>query len=141
MNEELRKKHVKEYGSFLHCPERDTLCTVMERRLEGDSLIACKRNLCVLDDPEQKALKKTIEKNQKEAYKRQKEIAKDEHDNVDKIRNQSKIYEKRLRSEIKQLEEKARELYKRSWPKQAEELERKAIYKERELRRHLGGTL
>lgn len=63
MREEIRKSRVAMYGSFLHCAARNTICSLINNELG-----ICKREECILDDPEYKALQKRIEHNRRRKY-------------------------------------------------------------------------
>lgn len=59
MNEDLRIRRCEQYGSFLYCPKRDTLC--FGRYTDEE----CKYESCILDDPEYQKLQKIIDQNRK----------------------------------------------------------------------------
>lgn len=58
-----RQEWLDKYGSFLFCPERDTLCVHMD----GMWMTGCERPQCILDDPEYQILQKRIEANREAA--------------------------------------------------------------------------
>lgn len=131
MQPEIRKARVKKYGSFLYCPDRDTLC--FGRYTEDGS---CKHESCILDDPEYIALQERIDKNRiinVQAEKEKKE------DMPAPIRRQTITREQQLIDEIKHKEEKAAWLYKKNWPGQADNAMYEAAMLKNQLRKIQGG--
>ena len=119
---DLRQQHLDKYGSMLFCPERDTLCVFME----GMYLTGCERETCIKDDPEYQRLQERIEKNrQKNAQEHRQEKKAEKNDPAAPIRNQSKA-EDRLRDQIEQVEEKARQAWSRGRSNEAMTLENRA---------------
>lgn len=118
MQPKSRKQRIEEYGSFLFCPEKDTLCFGMDNP-EG----ICERALCFLEDPEyiaqQKRIAKTMEENvRKEQAEREREKLKPPAP----IRRQTKTKAQYLQEKIQYKEEKARSLYRANKPKAADSI-------------------
>lgn len=133
MNEELRKAHVAEYGSFLYCPERSTLCVF----IDGFWDVGCGREEgCILDDPEYQALLKKQEENRRRRERIDRESREHEaKDQPQKIRTQNKYPEDHIMDRIKRLEEESRVAYRRNRPKVGEAKLHEAIVLRRKLRR------
>ena len=134
MIEELRKKHVEKYGSFLRCPERDTICSFMEEALCGSG--KCERDPCILDDPEYLKLQERIAKNVKLNAERMKKEREEEKRNPPApIRTQNKTDDDLIREKIRRLEEESKLAYSRNRPKVGEWKLHEAIALRRQLRR------
>lgn len=135
MNDEIRKAHIEEYGSFLHCPERSVLCEF----IDGHWDTGCGREGCILDDPEYQALKKKQEANrlrwERLAEERREQEAKDP---PQRIRTQNKYPEDRIWDQIHRLEEESRIAYESNRPKVGERKLHEAIVLRRKLRRQTG---
>lgn len=117
-----RQEHLNKYGSFLYCPKRDTLCDHMN----GMWSTGCRLARCILDDPEYQRLQDRIEKNrQKNAQEHRQEKKAEKNDPAAPIRNQSKA-EDRLRDQIEQVEEQARQAWSRGRSNEAMTLENRA---------------
>ena len=130
MQPEIRKARVEKYGSFLYCPDRDTLC--FGRYTEDGS---CKHESCILDDPEYKDLQERIEKNR--ILNAQAEKKKEEPPAP--IRRQTINREQQLIDEIKHKEEKAAWLYKKNWPGPADNAMYEAAMLKNQLLKIQGG--
>ena len=107
--EQARQQHIKQYGSMLYCPDRDTLCFEM-----NDAWISgCRREQCCLDDPEYRALRELQERN------RRKTARMNEKEPDQTIRNQSKMarsYVDKLLEEANRLEARSQEAFRRNRP-------------------------
>lgn len=125
--ETRRLEHVKKYGSFLYCPERDTLCAYQEENVRKGT--ECAREPCILDDPGYIELKKIIERNRTAASQNR-----STQEDAAPIRRQNKSRQDQLREEIQRLEREARLAYRRNRPKIGEQKQYKAMMLERELR-------
>lgn len=132
MQPEIRKARVEKYGSFLYCPDRDTICSFRESE-DG----SCRRSEgCVLDDPDDIALQERIEKNRIKNTQAEKEK---KEDMPAPIRRQTITREQQLIDEIKHKEEKAAWLYKRNWPGPADNAMYEAAILKNQLRKIQGG--
>ena len=115
MDEEIRKARSRQYGSFLYCPDRDSLCFGRETDLE------CKHESCILDDPEYQALQKRIEENRKRnELKALRENLNTSHRQV--IRRQTKTAAEMLEERIRRKEQYARECYRANYPKRGDDI-------------------
>ena len=133
MNEELRKAHVAEYGSFLYCPERSTLCVF----IDGFWDMGCGREEgCILDDHGYQALMKKQEVNRLRRQRIEQERRKQEPKELpQRIRTQNKYPEDHIIDRIKRLEEESRVAYRRNRPRVGEAKLHEAILLRRKLRR------
>ena len=128
--EAARETHIKMYGSFLYCKERDTLCAFMDGAWET----GCKRKTCILDDPDYIALQNRIEHNRKRAAFRKKEDSQ-----AAPIRNQKNMirsHERRLLDEIHRLEEDSQKAFRDNRPADGETLFRRAQIMRGELKEY-----
>ena len=133
----LRKEHVKRYGSFLWCPDREKLCSFMEEALCRSG--KCERDLCILDDPEYQKLKERQEKNRIRREKIEKaEREEEKRDPPAPIRTQNKTEIDLIKDEIRRLENESRMAYSRNRPKLGESKLHEAIVLRRKLRRKIG---
>ena len=124
MNEELRMQRVREYGSFLFCPMRNTDCFYRETDKE------CGREGgCILDDPEHQALQRTIEENRKKHSEDNRKEEKAEFVPPSRTTRQGKMWREILKKEAM-----AAALYKRNKPKVADGLLMEALQMRRELK-------
>lgn len=130
-----RQQHIAEHGSFLYCPEHDTLCSFMEKTWETGC--RCSRKPCIVEDPEYIALRKRQEETaaQREAAERRYRA---EEMDAAPIRTQNKSWEVLQREKIHRLEEESRQAYRRNWPRIGEAKLHEAILLRRELRRRTG---
>ena len=118
MQPKSRKERIEEYGSFLFCPDKETLCFAINND-EG----ICERALCYLEDPEYIAQQKRIAKTMEENVRR--EQAEREREKLNPpapIRRQTKTKEQNLQEQIRIKEEKARYLYRTNKPRAADNL-------------------
>lgn len=122
-----RQQHIAKYGSFLYCPEHDTLCSSMEKTWETGC--SCSRKPCILEDPEYQKLQERIRRN---VARRQGETKEEKQDN---IRRQTKTWEERQLEKIHRLEAESRKAYRRNRPKVGEDKLHQAIMLRAELRR------
>ena len=122
MNEELRMQRVEQYGSFLYCPLRNTLC--FGRYTDRE----CGYDSCILDDPEYQKLQKTIAQNRKKRNEQstQKEAAAF-------VPPSRKTREDEIWREIYKKEAMAAKLYRRNKPKLADGLLMEAMHMRRRL--------
>lgn len=132
MNDGMRKAHIEEYGSFLHCPARSVLCEF----IDGHWDTGCGREGCILDDPEYQAMKKKQEANRLRMEKLERKRR--EHEKKEppqKIRTQNKYPEDLIREQIHRLEKESRLAYESNRPKVGERKLHEAIVLRRQLRR------
>ena len=116
MQPKSREERIKEYGSFLFCPEKDTLCFGMDNP-EG----ICERALCFLEDPEYIAQQKRIAKTMEENVRREwEEKERERLDPPAPIRRQTKTKAQYLQEQIENKEKQARYLYRTNKPKAAD---------------------
>lgn len=115
MREDIRQVRVKIYGSFLYCPDRDTLCFAMDNEYG-----ICERGICCLDDPEYQALQRRQKYNQKKNEERKRKEAEEERLARKNIKNQSGCVNRAKQDQIQELEERSRQLYRQNKPDLAE---------------------
>lgn len=132
--EVARQRHIREYGSFLHCPKTGQLCSFMEATWETGR--ACSRRPCILKDPEYIALKKKQEENRKkrETEERRRRQAGQEETPAP-IRRQTKTWRQFQIEKILRLERESSRAYRRNKPRIGEEKLNQAIMLRRELYR------
>ena len=123
MNEELRMQRCSQYGSFLYCPTRDTLC--FGRYTDSE----CCYDSCILDDPEYQALQRKILKNR---IRRSANSEREEKTFTPPSRPKKTATDIAW-DEIHAKEEQARQLYRRNKPKLADGLMTEAMYMRRKL--------
>ena len=135
MSEEARQAHLEKYGSFLYCPERDTLCAFIEHSWET----GCPRDGCILDDPEYQALVKKQEENRSKQLERERKRREDEAAAAKVINQQNMIqnYVNKQLAEIHRLEEASQRAYPRNQPRRGDELFGKARIMRGELRQYM----
>lgn len=109
MNEKIRKERFEKYGSFLFCPTRSALC--FGRITDGE----CKHDTCLLDDPEYQALQKRIAENQRKNQQR-------EHEELPKIRRQTKTRIEILEEQLKRKDKEARAAYRANYPREGDRI-------------------
>lgn len=128
-----RREHVRKYGSFLFCPKRETICSYMEQKWKtGED---CSRTPCILDDPINIKLQKTIEQNRKMNQITEEKPQKN-------IRNQSSqctSYVQRKRVEIRRLEEESKIAFRRNNPNKGHTLFNEAMIMRQELKKYIEG--
>lgn len=127
-----RKEHVRTYGSFLYCPERDTVCSFMEGMWKTGH--KCDRSPCILDDPEDIALQERIRKRREQMAAGTKEQKPADKPQIRDQRNQTTSIREKIMNEIHALEDASKEAYRNNNPKKGEDLFHKAMYKRMELR-------
>lgn len=110
MREDIRRARVEKYGSFLYCPDRDTLCSFLD-----NELAICPRVQCILDDPEHKALERRIKRNR--VINEKNFVPEEKQTN---IRTQNKTKQQTVQERIKREEALAERLYKKNRPNAAE---------------------
>ena len=132
-----RQEWLDKYGSFLYCPERDTLCVYMD----GKWPTGCELEVCIKDDPEHQQLEARIERNRARAdeeARRRRQQEKNETKAL--IRNQSaqiKSYEQQRWDEIHRLEEQSAEAFRKNNPRRGETLFNRARIMRGDLRRYI----
>lgn len=133
MREELRAAHVKKYGSFLYCPERDTICTFMDGAWEH----GCSRTPCILDDPEDMLLQELISKNRRRQIEIERKHRQEEKDAapIRDQRNRIQSYISMRLDEIHRIEEQSRQAYIHNRPREGDTLFNRARIMRGELRR------
>lgn len=108
--EQARQQHIKQYGSMLYCPDRDTLCFEM-----NDAWISgCQAKKCCLDDPDYIARREKNEKRNQRGTEKSRE-----EETAQTIRNQSKMarsYVDKLLEEANRLEARSQEAFRRNRP-------------------------
>lgn len=118
MQPKSRKQRIEEYGSFLFCPDKDTLCFGMDNP-EG----VCERALCFLEDPEYIAQQKKITKTMEENVRREwEEKEREKLDPPAPIRRQTKTKAQYLQEQIENKEKLARHLYRTNKPRAADNI-------------------
>lgn len=122
MNEELRMQRCSQYGSFLYCPDRDTLC--FGRYTDQE----CCYDSCILDDPEYQKLQERISQNRMKRNAKKEETA-----FIPPSRPKKRTPESEAWEEIHEKEELARILYRKNKPKIADGLMAEAMYMRRQL--------
>lgn len=110
MREDIRKRRVEEFGSFLYCPERDTLCSFRDNEMG-----ICPRAGCILDDPDYKKLQKRINRNRQ--INEANFVPEEPQTN---IRTQNKTKQQIITEKIKREEALAERMYKKNRPNAAE---------------------
>lgn len=128
-----RQEWLNKYGSFLFCPERDTLCVHMD----GMWMTGCERPQCILDDPEYQILQKRIEANREAADAAARKERKKEEKSAP-IRNQKNFiqsHKDRMMDEIHRIEEASRRAYSQNRPREGDTLFNRAWIMRGELRR------
>lgn len=120
-----RQERVKIYGSFLYCPKKDVLCSIMD---SDDGI--CTRTLCYREDPEYLAKEKEIEKRIRENAEAEWE-AKQRKEKESKPAKPSR--EQELQEAIWRKTARARKLYKQNKPKYADILMHEVMIMQGEL--------
>lgn len=132
--QKTRKERVAEYGSFLYCPDKDTICSAMDN---DDGI--CRRTLCYLEDPEylkrQERIRRNVEANARQ--EREKRIKENEVPPA-AIRRQIKSSAQILEEQIRRKEEKARRLYRANKPRAADSVMREVMTLQARLRKVKG---
>ena len=129
-----RQRHIAKYGSFLYCPEHDTLCSSMEKTWETGC--SCSRKPCILEDPEDIALK---ERQARTREKRKLEEEKKRDAGIEEesapIRTQTKTRRDLMLEKIQRLEKESENAYRRNMPRIGESKLYEAMKLRRQLRR------
>lgn len=132
--ENARKKHIETYGSFLHCPKTGHLCCFMEEQWKTGC--ECTRKPCILDDPEDIALK---ERQARTREKRELEEQKKRDAGIEEtgapIRTQTKTRRDLMIEKIQRLEKESENAYRRNMPRIGESKLYEAMRLRRQLRR------
>ena len=132
--ESARKKHIKIYGSFLHCPHTGHLCCFMEEQWKTGC--ECTRTPCILEDPEDIALK---ERQAQVREKRKLEEEKKRDAGIEEesapIRTQTKTRRDLMIEKIQRLEKESENAYRRNMPRIGESKLYEAMRLRRQLRR------
>lgn len=122
MREDIRKARVEQYGSFLYCPERDTICSFRDTE-DG----TCGRAECLHEDIEWLKLQERIEENRKKNSYQPEEPQTN-------IRTQNKTASEILQRAIDRKSAEARRCYKKGWTKKGDRITYEIIYLERKLK-------
>lgn len=135
MQAEIRKERITKYGSFLWCPERNTLCFGINTPAG-----TCKYSRCLLDDPAYIAKQAEIDRRIQENARRERlEKAQGKIDKEKQIiRRQTQTREELIEKEIAYAEAKARRLYRDNKPRAADLLMHKVMKLNAELRKMRG---
>lgn len=130
--ENARQKHIEIYGSFLHCQKTGHLCSFMEN--EWITGRPCSRIPCILEDPEDIALKKIqAERRMKREIEAAKKREKGEEEHAP-IRRQTKSGRDMMLERIARLESESERAYRDNKPWIGEDKLCKAIALRRELK-------
>ena len=131
--EEARKAHMREYGSMLHCPKHGNLCSFMY----GSWETGCKRQPCILDDPEDQKLQERIRERRQKQIEVERQHRKEEKDAapIRDQRNRIKSYIENKLDEIHRIEEASRRAYSQNRPREGDTLFNRARIMRGELRR------
>ena len=120
--EVARRMHMQQYGSFLYCADRDTLCDCMNAVWKTGR--DCRRSPCILDDPEYQKLQQRIERNRMlEMENRRKE---EKAEPIRDQRNYIKSHKQQMFDEIHRLEEESAKAFRENKPNLGESLFNKA---------------
>lgn len=135
--EKRRSEHVKQFGSFLFCPNRDCLCAFQEENVcKG---IQCARDPCILDDEDYIRLQKIQQRSRlRRAIREERNRAREEA--AAAIRNQSRkaqSHEQRMWDEIHRLEKESEKAFKRNNPNRGHALFNEARMKRYELKEYM----
>lgn len=122
MREDIRKARVEKYGSFLYCPEWDTICSFRDTE-DG----TCGREECLHEEPEWLELQERIEENRK------KHTTKREEPQTN-IRTQHRTRQEILQREIDRKSAEARRCYRKGWTKKGDRLTYEILHLERKLK-------
>lgn len=116
MDPEIREERVKKYGSFLFCPEKNTLCFGTDTE-DGN----CKHEHCLLEDPAYIKKQKEIDERIRENDRREREERRREaQEPPAPARHQRKSAADMLREQIERKERFARTLYRENKPRRAD---------------------
>lgn len=130
MQPKTRKERVAEYGSFLYCPKKDTICSEMDND-EG----ICGRQLCHLEDPAYLRLQERIRRNVAENAERERlQRLAEKNEKPAPIRRQTKTRTDILEEKIEQKESWARHLYKNNKPRAADSVMRDVMALRKQLK-------
>lgn len=134
MQSKSRKQRVAEYGSFLFCPVKDTICSA----LDNDDGI-CREAPCYLERPGYREKQEQIARNVAENARREwEEREKERLEPPAPIRRQTKTKEQLLEEEIARKEKYAEHLYSRNRPKAANAVMSDAMILRRQLKKTKG---
>lgn len=132
--ENARQKHIEIYGSFLHCPKTGRLCSFMEEQWETGH--ECTRTPCILEDPEDIAMKARQKRLRKEReLEEQKKRDAGIEETSAPIRTQTKTRRDLLTEKIQRLEKESENAYRRNMPRVGENKLYEAMRLRRQLRR------
>lgn len=127
-----RQEHVKQYGSFLYCPEHETICSFMESTWKTGS--RCSRTPCIKEDPEDIALQERIRRRRERIAAGKKEQKPAEKPQIRDQRNMTVSIEQKIMDEIHELEEASKEAYRSNNPRKGEDLFHRAMQRRMELK-------
>lgn len=131
MKPEIREERVKKYGSFLFCPEKNTLCFGTDTE-DGN----CKHEHCLLDDPAYLKKKAQIAVRIEENDRREREERRREAQAPPApIRRQRKSAADMLREQIERKERFARTLYRENKPRRADAVMHEVMVLQAKLRK------
>lgn len=119
-----KKERVEKYGSFLFCPKKEVLCSIMDSE---DGI--CTKRICYRDDPlylaKEKEIEKRIHENFEKEWQTMNEKTKEDPPKPSR--------EKELQDAIFRKTARAKKLYKQNKPKYADILMREAMIMQGEL--------
>lgn len=110
MIETIRQERIDKYGSFLYCPEWDTICSFRDTE-DG----TCGRTECLYEDPEWLKLQERIEERRKNRVT----IPEEPQTN---IRTQNRTDADILKESIWRKEAEARKCYTKGWTRKGDRL-------------------
>lgn len=129
MRQEVRKERIEKYGSFLFCPERETICFHIDT---PDGKRA--RSICCKDDPEYIRQQEIIDENRrKNAEEEEKKRQQEKLDPPAPIRMQTKSRKDWLEEKIAYKENRAQQFYKNNKPKIADQIMHEVMILRRQL--------
>ena len=132
--ERRRIEHVRNHGSFLHCPDRNVLCDFMQNNIRKGK--ECGRRPCILDDPEYQKLLEIQERNRIKREIKAKQERENEEQSA-QIKNQSRLnktYIDKKMEKIHSLEKQSQEAFRMGKPNNGQILLNKAMIMRWELK-------
>lgn len=114
---------------LLYCEKRDTDC--MEIYMGNG---ACRRNSCVLDDPEYRKKEAAKVRRRNDLMEKERKHRQEERTAAKNIRTQRKTKEDLLREEIERKRERMERLYTKGLTKKADKLSREIGQMERRIK-------
>lgn len=120
-----RQERVKIYGSFLYCPKKDVLCSIMD---SDDGI--CTKELCYRDDPvyleREKEIEKRIRENSEAEWK-------ERNKKQQEVRPTKASKQQQLQEAIWRKTARAKKLYRQNKPKYADILMHEVMNMQGEL--------